>query len=148
MTANQTPAALINGPCACGCGFGVNHPQSTYLPGHDARHAGQVARKAADLLRGEFGYTRDSERIIEMFRPLSGRLQDKANRLLDRLLAPRPAKKAKKVAAPKFVTGTVKIGRWAYAARRFSDGSVTYLRRNSIEMTEADAKVAATFTAN
>jgi hypothetical protein len=34
--------------CACSCGAYTNSPRSTYLPGHDARHAGAVARLIFD----------------------------------------------------------------------------------------------------
>ena len=40
-------ATATNGPtCTCGCGEQIG-PRATYRPGHDARHAGVVARSIA-----------------------------------------------------------------------------------------------------
>lgn len=35
--------------CYCGCKNPVNHPESTFRPGHDARFAGQIARQIFEL---------------------------------------------------------------------------------------------------
>lgn len=58
-TAPATPAAKVTAqPCRCGCKAQTVRPEALYLPGHDARHAGQVGRaliadptKAATLLK-------------------------------------------------------------------------------------------------
>lgn len=43
----NTKATAANGPtCTCGCGEQIG-PRATYRPGHDARHAGAVARAIA-----------------------------------------------------------------------------------------------------
>lgn len=46
--AEPTPAAAPT-PCRCGCGAPTKRPSASYLPGHDARHAGTVGRSVADL---------------------------------------------------------------------------------------------------
>ena len=43
-----TPApAPAPAPCRCGCGAATVRPDARYVAGHDARHAGQVARDAS-----------------------------------------------------------------------------------------------------
>lgn len=37
----QAPTPRV---CACGCGIETIRPEATYRSGHDARHAGQVAK--------------------------------------------------------------------------------------------------------
>lgn len=47
MTENQTPAAAkatTTRHCTCGCGLPTSSSKTMYRPGHDARHAGMVAR--------------------------------------------------------------------------------------------------------
>lgn len=44
-TATPKPAApAAPAPCRCGCGAQTVRPEASYLPGHDARHAGAVGR--------------------------------------------------------------------------------------------------------
>lgn len=48
MTENQTPAkATTTRACQCGCGESTSSSKTFYRPGHDARHAGIVARDDA-----------------------------------------------------------------------------------------------------
>lgn len=42
-----TPAAPASTPCRCGCGLPTVRAEARYVAGHDARHAGQVARDLA-----------------------------------------------------------------------------------------------------
>lgn len=46
--APEAPASAAPAPapanCRCGCGAPTVRPSASYLPGHDARHAGQVGR--------------------------------------------------------------------------------------------------------
>jgi hypothetical protein len=135
--------------CACGCGIPVNYRTAMYKPGHDARHAGQIGRLAA---------SRDAEeRELIICQLPTEALRTKARRMVENIVN-KPAKAARKgrkaVAAPVVVepvevAGTVKKGRWTYPGLQ-RDG-VTYIsrsRKNTNEWDEADAKVAATFTAS
>lgn len=98
--------------CRCGCGAYTNHPTSTYLPGHDARHAGNVARAiVAD----------PTARISQLQTLPTERLREKASALVERWVAKAAAKDA--TPARTFVPGSVKVGRWTYPARSWSDGT-------------------------
>lgn len=66
MTENQTPAAqatttakkVTTRHCNCGCGEATSSSKTAYKPGHDARHAGQVARAmAAAKINGDSTYS-------------------------------------------------------------------------------------------
>ncbi|WP_336631110.1 MULTISPECIES: hypothetical protein [unclassified Microbacterium] len=46
MTAEATTKSTTTPTCTCGCGEQIS-PTATYRAGHDARHAGQVARAIA-----------------------------------------------------------------------------------------------------
>lgn len=47
MTKNQTPKTTQTARCNCGCGEATSSSKTAYKPGHDARHAGSVARDLA-----------------------------------------------------------------------------------------------------
>lgn len=54
-------------PCRCGCGEQTIRPEALYRPGHDARHAGAIAKA---ILAGADA--------AEALKPLTPRLQEKA----------------------------------------------------------------------
>jgi hypothetical protein len=74
--------------CGCGCDENVP-PKSTYRPGHDARHAGQVAK--AMLAKGEY----DDEAVAVL---PSEALRDKATAIFNKRIAKVQAKAAKDAA--------------------------------------------------
>lgn len=103
--------------CACNCGQPVTS-RSTYRPGHDARHAGQVARDAVQAFRDGQGAV-DS---IEFYTELQSRpaLVAKARRMALGIVAKAEGKKAAKTGRStpaQEMTGEVKVGRWTYPAR-------------------------------
>lgn len=135
--------------CKCGCGEICNRNRN-YRPGHDARHAGQVARHIAKHDPSE-----EDRTTLLGFLPTRA-LQIKADNMADRLLKKdavkaknqTPEKLAKEMAADiaKVVMekGTVKVGRWTYGAERNStSGAVFYDKKGTTVV--ADDKVAAKF---
>jgi hypothetical protein len=73
------PAAKDKNPadlpiCKCGCGNPTSTRKSLYLPGHDARHAGQVGREF--IAQGKV----DPQLLATL---PSDKLQDKATRMLE-----------------------------------------------------------------
>lgn len=74
-------------PCTCECGENAKAGR-LYLPGHDARHAGQIARAMAELTDGK-----KQAALLESL-PTAA-LRDKAGRHFDRLVAKAAAKAAK-----------------------------------------------------
>lgn len=166
VAAPRTPRSATPPPnpadlplCMCGCEFPVTNRKRNYKPGHDARHAGRIAREvAAGGLRSLIGELPTQP------------LRNKAEAMADRLIAkaggkstPVPgedpashqpsdvplaeivAKVSKEFIKPvEFISGEVKIGRWKYPAEKNStSGSVAFTRKGKTEV--ADAKVAATF---
>lgn len=158
---NNNPADLPL--CKCGCGFPVTNRARNYLPGHDARHAGQVARAMAAIP----GADNEDKRTAMLDALPTDALRWKAAAMADRLIAKGAAAaerelakaegKATKTAKVEKVTmeaGKVKVGRWWYPAERNSQsGAVTYTRKGSTRYGKAGAdkvevandKVAATF---
>lgn len=123
VSATPAPAAKATPTgtaCLCGCGAATGK-KSLYRPGHDARHAGMVARgeKAMDTLPTQA-------------------LKDKAAAII----AGRRAK-----AAPVVEEGTVKVGRWTYGATR-EGSTVTYRLKDAREVRVATEKQALTFQPN
>lgn len=110
--------------CRCGCGLPVGR-KSSYRPGHDARHAGQVGREAAaryadgeglwDL--DEFYSALPSERLVKKAKSVAEREVFKATAKRNRALH-----KASKDAG--FAEGIVTKGRWEYPARMTKAGKV------------------------
>lgn len=82
------------GTCRCGCGNAPRRPGRTYLPGHDARHAGIVGRAVAGLQ--EAAPDADISHLLAELP--SENLQLKAMRIAATALA-KAAKKATKKAA-------------------------------------------------
>lgn len=111
--------------CNCGCGLPVT---SKYRQGHDARHAGIVAR-AAVAYADTHGVDYLNDELYESL-PTPA-LKNKAKKAAARMVskgAKRSERRANSVA--KFGskegdrTGYVKIGRWDYPARKNARGEV------------------------
>jgi hypothetical protein len=135
--------------CRCGCGQLVKGKKAEYLPGHDARHAGQVGRAMVGAP--------DSERMLLLASLPSEPLRGKARRVYEKALAKRQAqaereaKRAQRLAdrqskaAPEFVDGTVKKGRWSYPARQFANRTMRNEKRDGSGEWVAADEVAHTF---
>ena len=150
MTTTATAQTTTNNEttkCLCGCGVTVN---KAYRPGHDARHAGQVARYAADLLLNTHieDYTDFIENYVTTQLPTFALRQKALNHFIR--LVNNPTKDVREPGrdyseeaghlealedalngiysfndyAPTTVTGTVKVGRWDYPAIN-KNGEVT-----------------------
>lgn len=119
--------------CRCGCKARTQNSSSVYLPGHDARHAGQVARAAAARVIETTPTGRPLTFAViddeDMLDGLSPALKAKATAHIQRLLekAANKSEKAARVAAQAEgivqahksaqKVGSVKIGRWTYPVR-------------------------------
>lgn len=138
--------------CRCGCGFPVSNRKRNYKPGHDAKHAGEVARRIAEV------DPTDEDRQTMLGMLPTDALQQKAGDMADRLLRKAAAKTqatrskmaesgktVDEVEKVQFVSGEVKVGRWKYPAEQnMTSGAVSYTRKGKVEV--ASDKVAATFT--
>lgn len=103
-----TPKAAKNptGKCLCGCDENV--AKSNYRPGHDARHAGNVARAiAAD------GSTETTSSKALLATLPSEKLQDKAEAMAERLIAKAAGKTKTAEPVPPPVVNA-KVGRTTY----------------------------------
>ena len=81
----SNPANLPS--CRCGCGLTLNNRKTNYKPGHDARHAGAVAREAAEsYLNEEWDSLFDSSGLV------SPALRAKARNMADTICAKAKAK--------------------------------------------------------
>lgn len=126
-TKTQTPAetelATGSGNCNCGCGELVGKMgKSLYRPGHDARHAGQVARYVAETGDDAQIQTLPTEALRTKAENMVLRLRTKAQAQADRdaAKANKPAKASKWAEAE-----PVKKGRWTYPTR--TNGKVTQI---------------------
>jgi hypothetical protein len=159
MKNDETPTSAIGNrattgsdeftECRCGCGQPVKGKKAEYLPGHDARHAGQVGRAMVGAP--------DSERMLLLASLPSEPLRGKARRVYEKALAKRQAqaereaKRAQRLAdrqskaAPEFVDGTVKKGRWSYPARQFANRTMRNEKRDGSGEWVAADEVAHTF---
>jgi hypothetical protein len=115
----STKATMVANPNKpCGCGACAEFTRGTYAPGHDARHAGLVAREVAR--------TRNTDLLDQL---PSAALRIKAGRMVDALLTTKPAKSAK--AATVHQDGMdVKVGRWTYPARIVDGNLVRNTKRD------------------
>lgn len=135
MNANtETPQFPL---CKCGCGKRTRFTSSNYLPGHDAKHKGQIAR--------EIIATGDKGLINQLPSPA---LQEQAKELVAKWVAkgkapggPKLAKKSEAPVQPKAKL-EVKIGRWTYPVKKHAG---SYLRNDKRDgsgawgtMTEAE----------
>ena len=123
------PQVTINGSafkgCACHCGQPVPS-RSTYRPGHDARHAGQVARDAVESFRHGQGAVDSPEFYMELAnRPA---LAAKARKMALGIVAKGEGKKTGRSIPAQEMTGEARIGRWTYPARMTIAGKA---QRNS-----------------
>jgi hypothetical protein len=146
----KTPAITTNA-CQCGCGEATSSSRTAYKPGHDARHAGQVARDLADFWK-QNGEGVSHNMLDELG---SDKLRAKAVAMAERLLVKttktpqdrKPSKAASKKADAKAVativaqeeaehaaastppepmweeTYPVKVGRWTYPTRQSTTGT-------------------------
>lgn len=131
MTATTTaPKSTDLRTCTCGCGENVAG-KSNYRPGHDARHAGNIAR-AAFALRKDGQTTAEAEAQINSLptdalqakaRGMIAGWQAKDNAKAARAQAQAQAK-AKDADVPEFTEGTMKKGRWEYPTRTYQGGVV------------------------
>lgn len=136
--------------CKCGCGEICNRGRN-YRPGHDARHAGRIARYIAE---------KDDEEVYESALSLlpTEALRKKASDMADRLLKKAAAKAqnrtpekvakemAKEIAKVIDLHGEVKVGRWTYDATQNSTSkAVTYVKKDGSVHVATD-RIAATFT--
>lgn len=80
------------GKCLCGCG---TNSTSNYRPGHDARHAGQIARAIVDN-RAKKGFDRRELLAVLPSDALKAKAENMAGRMLDKLEAAAKAEVAKK----------------------------------------------------
>ena len=83
MPENQTSTAkaVTTRHCTCGCGQATSSSKTMYKPGHDARHAGQVARRIVEKhLSGDAAQA-------ELKALPTANLQHKAGAMVSRLLA-------------------------------------------------------------
>lgn len=108
MTVKSTTTSVRFAHCSCGCGNVVRKAGSLYVPGHDARHAGLVAR---EVIGGA---------PLDLLKALpSNALRAKAANMVNAVTAKAEAKAASpKSGKPVIETaGEVKVGRWTYPAR-------------------------------
>jgi hypothetical protein len=95
--------------CACGCDTELHGKRSTFAPGHDARFAGQLMEAAR---QGRMSWTE----AVTMAGGFSTALANKVARGEHRKgRTPKASRKA--AVAAQVIAGTVKVGRWTYAAQ-------------------------------
>lgn len=119
MTKNQTATrtasttgdakAPTTRACTCGCGLATSSSKTMYKPGHDARHAGQVARRIVEKhLHGDAAQA-------ELKALPTANLQHKAGQMVTRLLA-----KAEALAVKELAKSTAKTAKDAKAGKKAS----------------------------
>lgn len=152
----EVTAKLVNegGECYCGCTGRTSSTKSFYLPGHDARHAGQIGKAIAAARLDE---SADAESIKENVQVLlqelpSDKLTEKASNIGNRIFSKEMEKRAKvearkaaKEAADKVLTesksnpepegdapyvgeGIITVGKNEYVAQIDEAGKVTYFK--------------------
>ena len=126
---NETTATETRRPCTCRCGSYTNIPESAYLPGHDARHAGNVARGLVQTVTAEqydaLINQLPSVALRAKARDIAASLSLKAQAKADRKAARAARKMTLVQEIEASINGTVKVGRWEYPAQQAPDGSVT-----------------------
>ncbi|QHB47223.1 hypothetical protein SEA_APPLECIDER_54 [Arthrobacter phage AppleCider] len=105
MTETQTTAkanTTTTRQCNCGCGEATSSSKTMYKPGHDARHAGNVARAMAadynDAGNEEKLEALPSANLKHKARTMAARLVEKAAKKADRTAARKPSDKPAKPA--------------------------------------------------
>lgn len=131
--------------CLCGC-KGICNRGRNYKPGHDARHAGQVARQMAATSDPE---ARDRLKDALPTDALKWKAATMADRLLAKGSAPEDRSPAKPKAAPVEkvvdVDGTVKVGRYELrAVQNSKSGAVVYFTKDDKANVASD-RIAKTF---
>lgn len=128
--------------CLCGCGEAIT-TKALYRPGHDARHAGMVGRRMADVLGGSptAADKKNADVLVEAL-PTDA-LREKAFRVRDNAMA--KGSKAAAQSQPTCVEGIIKVGKNERPARRWSGGSVEYLVPGQSEWKPASATATKTF---
>lgn len=135
-TVSKSKTAVVNpnlAPCPCGCGLTANSRKTTYRPGHDARHAGQIARA---ILAG------GSANLLEAL-PTPA-LKAKAEAQVERGNMRKAAPKKSTGAGRKGLIGApvwIKVGRWV----KKGEVSSTTVDANG-KVTGASEVVAITYT--
>lgn len=159
-TRDANPAGLP--ACRCGCKEICNRGRN-YRPGHDARHAGQIARYIAEKDDEEVW---DSALSLLPTQALRDKASDMAIRLLKKVASRTHATRVKladdgatneEIEKVQFVSGKVKVGRWWYPAEQnLKSGAVSFTRKGSVRNGKAgsdkaevaDAKTVKTFVPN
>lgn len=114
--------------CLCGCGTAG---KSDYRPGHDARHAGNLARA---ILSGEMAVNVATKGLSDALRAkVLGQVERGNNKVTagKGKATPKQAKRTSLVGQPAWV----KIGRWYY------DGEVTSITVNAAGQEDANSQV-------
>jgi len=123
--------------CTCGCGENLQG-KSMYRPGHDARHAGWVARYIAAQPTDEHEF--DALNALP-----TQALRDKATAHANRIIE-KNAKKGKVQEQPVFTPrrGTIKMGRWTYDVETTPEGQiVAYKKNGDLHSTRIDGDLVA-----
>ncbi|AZS07098.1 hypothetical protein SEA_WAWA_55 [Arthrobacter phage Wawa] len=106
-TKGNPPKAVTTRKCTCGCGEATSSAKTMYKPGHDARHAGNVARAIAEaVLNGTEAKSSLTDlptaNLVHKADAMSKRLVEKARTKADRAAgrktSDKPAKPAGKIA--------------------------------------------------
>ncbi|WKW85612.1 hypothetical protein SEA_LAKSHMI_55 [Arthrobacter phage Lakshmi] len=79
-TQNTTTKAVTTRHCTCGCGEATSSAKTMYKPGHDARHAGNVARAMA----ADYDDAKNADKLEAL---PTANLQHKAKMMAARLVA-------------------------------------------------------------
>jgi hypothetical protein len=150
-TRDKNPANLPE--CRCGCGEICNRGRN-YRPGHDARHAGDIARQIAN--HDPDGDTRN----VWLNKLPTDALRIKADNMADGLLRKAAAKthatrskmekqgkSVDEIEKVQFVSGKVKIGRNSFdAEQNMTSGAVSYTNSKGVQV--ANERVRKSFVAN
>ncbi|QPO16987.1 hypothetical protein KDJ01_gp56 [Arthrobacter phage Kittykat] len=111
-TKGNPPKATTTRHCNCGCGEATSSSKTMYKPGHDARHAGNVARAMAadynDAGNDEKLEALPSANLKHKARMMAARLVEKAAKKAERKPATRSTKKATE-AATETTTGLAAV---------------------------------------
>ncbi|AOZ65091.1 hypothetical protein KDJ05_gp55 [Arthrobacter phage Oxynfrius] len=92
-TQNTTAKAVTTRHCTCGCGEATSSAKTMYKPGHDARHAGNVARAMA----ADYDDAKNADKLEAL---PTANLQHKAKMMAARLVA-KEAQKTERAASRK-----------------------------------------------
>lgn len=125
MTENQTTTkATTTRHCNCGCGEATSSSKTMYKPGHDARHAGNVARAIAEAVLNGTEATASlkdlpSANLVHKADAMSKRLVEKARAKAERTAAraeSKPADRKTKHASEGTIEAAIAAGEAEHAA--------------------------------